>query len=389
METSPRRVAFFYAIVLAVLVGLFEIGANVVLRATHGYDGEHLLQYSFDPYKNIVPTPGYRDIRGVTHNSAGFRRQSEVSLEKPDSTIRIFLMGGSTAFGTGGLWTHIEPSYPVLNDSVTIDRYMEEQLNAAAVGVRYEVINAAIPSTWTHHSFIYLAQRVLRYKPDAVVFLDGFNDFFQCDPSHEQFASYAYGERAGVIMGPPTLMALVQANGWWLTRKSAAAYLTFRTGQKIAQVFSSPGERPPIDVDACLAEFARLFPENALAMWRRSAVMLEAEGVDALFLLQPMLMLERERPGLTDIERQLLTFDVQSWPAGREPYLRRAAPLAAQLARPVIAAAGQHFLDLTGIFSDATTQMFTDYAHLTPAGNERLALIVTDTLRTILGRQPD
>jgi hypothetical protein len=374
--------------VLLLLMGsCAEFVAGRVLRVTHGYDGEHLLQYSFDSYKNIIPTPRYRDTRGVTHNGAGFRRTSEVERDKPAGTFRVFLMGGSTAFGTGGLWPHIESGYPVLHDSVTIDQYLERMLSAARPDLKFEVINAAIPSTWTHHSFIYLSQTVLRYEPDLVLFLDGFNDFYQCEPWHEQFASYTYGERATVIMGEPTVAALIQANGWWISRKSAAAYLGFRTIQQVGQLLRRPGERPPIDVPQCLADHRRNFPANALTMWRRSAVQLAAEDVEAVFMLQPMLMLERDRPGLTDMERRLLEFDVASWPEGRESYIRQAVPWASDTARRTISATGQRFLDLTGIFRDATEQVFTDYAHLTPRGNELLARVVTDSVLPLVARR--
>jgi hypothetical protein len=360
--------------VLILLLGaIAEFAAGRILRITHGYDGKHLLQYQFDSYKNILPTPNYRDTRGVTHNAVGFRRRSEVALAKPQGTVRIFLMGASAAFGTGGLWPHIDSRYPVLHDSVTIDAYLERQLATVRPDLRFEVINAAIPSTWTHHSFIYLSQTILHYDPDLVLFLDGFNDFYQCDAGHDQFLSYTYGERASTIMGPPTFGALVQANGWWISRKSAAAYLAFRTVQQVGQLLSRPGDRPPIPVDECFATFQRTFPSNALAMWRRSATLLRSEGVDGIFMLQPMLMLERDRQTLTPVERQLLTFDVTAWPTGREPYIRRAAPWASDTAQRTIEATGQHYLDLTGAFRDVTFQAFTDYAHLTPEANELLA----------------
>lgn len=383
------KLGLFWGTLLILMGGCAEFAAGRVLRLTHGYDGSHLLQYQFDSYKNVLPTPNYRDTRGVTHNGAGFRRRTEVSLTKPKGTVRIFLMGGSTAFGTGGLWAQIEPRYPVLPDSVTIDAYLERQLVAAQPNLKVEVINAAIPSTWTHHSFIYLSQTILRYDPDLVLFLDGFNDFYQCEPGHDQFMSYTYGERASTIMGPPTLGALVQANGWWISRKSAAAFLAFRTVQQVGQLLNRPGERPPIPVDRCFATLQQNFPSNALATWRRSAVLLRSEGVDAVFMLQPMLMLERDRPGLTPVERRLLDFDVTAWPKGREPYIRMAAPWASDTARRTIEVTGQHYLDLTGSFKDATFQAFTDYAHLTPAGNERLAQRIVPVVLPLISARRD
>ena len=57
------------------------------------------MMHQFDDYKNIHPTLHYQDTRGVTHNAQGFRRTEDVSATKPSGTYRVFLMGGSTAYG--------------------------------------------------------------------------------------------------------------------------------------------------------------------------------------------------------------------------------------------------------------------------------------------------
>ena len=49
-------------------------------------------------------------------------------------------MGASTAYGTGGLWPHLQNSWPVLRDEETIAHYLEQMLGEALPGVRVEVI---------------------------------------------------------------------------------------------------------------------------------------------------------------------------------------------------------------------------------------------------------
>lgn len=148
-------------VVIAVTALALEWGARAYLRAKKGYDGKHLYQFEFDPYKNIANTRGFVDTRGVRNNLEGFRRSTEVSREKPDGVFRIFLMGASTAYGLGGLWPHIDDRYPVIQNSETIDAYLEAALTAAFPGQAIEVINAAITSTQTHHNLIYLNQTIL------------------------------------------------------------------------------------------------------------------------------------------------------------------------------------------------------------------------------------
>ena len=140
-----KRVTFSL-ILLAIVLAVGEGLASLYLRAFRGYDGKHLYQYDFDPYKNILPTANYVDTRGIRHNAQGFRRDEDVPLEKPAGTYRIFLMGASTAYGMGGLWPHLQTKFEVLKNSETIDAYLQQQLRAALPGRNIEVINAAINS---------------------------------------------------------------------------------------------------------------------------------------------------------------------------------------------------------------------------------------------------
>ena len=372
---STRKKILFSLIVLTLVLAVLEGVSIAYLRVVQGYDGQHLLQYSFDPYKNILPTPNYRDLRGVTHNSVGFRRQQEVSVVKPEGTLRVFLMGASTAFGTGGLWSHIDPEYPVLDDSETIDAYLEDILQDAFPDRRVEVVNAAIASIWVHHHLIYLNQAILGYDPDMVLFLDGFNDHFFFGSDHDQFARYAYGEQSRVIMGPPTLRALASMNGWWLFRKSAFAHAVIRSARSARLLLSPPPEQHPIEVPEALARLEVNFERNALAMMERSALILRHEGIPSLFMLQPQLILERGRPGMVQLEERLFEFNVESTLPNYEEFMRQAAPWVAQRSNEALTALGADYLDLSGLYWDGSVpgQVFTDYAHLTPAANERLA----------------
>jgi lysophospholipase L1-like esterase len=388
MVTEPNlstgKKIFFSIFLLAAGLALGEFGSTLLLRRIQGYDGEHLLQYVFDPYKNLLPTPNYVDVRGVHHNAAGFRRTGEVSRTPPPNTYRIFLMGASTAYGTGGLWPHLQREYAVLADSVTISAYLERLLDERLSGVGVEVINAGIPSTWTHHDFIYLNQSVLRYNPDMILFLDGFNDFYFFGEDHDQFADYAYQEHSTVIMGPPTVRALISMNAWWLFRKSALAHVLIRSGRNLKRLVTPQSAQPPIDVDVALERVESVFRNNALKMMERSSMVARHEGVIPVFMLQPLLVLERERPGLEGIERDLFEFNVNSYRPNYEEFMRRAVPRLAQVQQEQLAEVGGEFIDLTGIFSEAEGQIFTDYAHLTPRGNEILARYVLDRIMPMI-----
>jgi lysophospholipase L1-like esterase len=375
--TTPKlarwKKLLFGTIVVVFLLAFFEISARIGLKLTRGFDGKHLYQYVFDPYKNLQPTPNFVDTRGIRHNSVGFRRSAEVPIEKPAGTYRIFLMGASTAYGLGGLWPHIQREFAVLDNSETIDAYLEALLGDSVPGAKVEVINAAITSTWTHHHLIYLNQRILRYDPDMVLFLDGFNDFYKFEPGHDQFASYSYNLPSRRIMGDPTFMALLHANGWWLFRKSAAAHVASRGARTLKQLVSPRPKQTPVNVDSALAGLHYNFPRNGLAMHKRAGLILQGENVHAVFMLQPLLILQRNRPGMPAIEQRLFEFNVSSYRPNYESFITRAVPYIREAEAAMAQQVGGDFIDLTDIPGPVNAQVFTDYAHLTPLGNQLVA----------------
>jgi lysophospholipase L1-like esterase len=366
----------FWTLLVALVLGFLEFSARIGLRLFRGFDGKHLYQYAYDPYKNLHPTPGFVDTRGVRHNSAGFRRSSEVTVQKPDGTYRVFLMGASTAYGLGGLWPHLQREFRVLDNRETIDAYLERMLADSIAGVKFEVINAAITSTWTHHHLIYLNQRILRYDPDMILFLDGFNDFFYFSKGHDQFASYSYSLPSQIIMGEPTIRALAYANGWWLFRKSAAAHVASRAARTLKQALTRTHRPPPLDIDSAMAGLQATFPLNALKMHRRIGLILRDEGIRAVFMLQPLLILERDRSGMEDIERRLFEFNVASYRANYEGFMHRAVKYVAAQEQATAQAVSGSFIDLTRVFRDVKGQVYTDYAHLTPLGNRVVAATI-------------
>lgn len=240
-----------------------EAMAYACLRVTRGYDGSHLYEFDFDPYKNILPARNYVDVRGVRHNSQGFRRDSVVSKAKPEGTYRIFLMGGSTAYGIGGLWKHLQRDFAVIDNSETIDSHLERTLAAAMPGQRFEVINAAITSTWTHHHLIYINQTILGFDPDMVLLLDGFNDFYHTNPSHDQFEGYTYNLESRIIMGEPTLKSLARANAWWAFRKTPLGYVSGRAFRNSLLLFRRRCARVRMDVERELGWPERGIPRVA------------------------------------------------------------------------------------------------------------------------------
>jgi lysophospholipase L1-like esterase len=372
-RVSWRVRAAGYVLMALMALGVLELSAYAYLRMFTGYDGEHLLSYQFDDYKNIQLTPGYRNTRGVFHNGQGFRRSAETSRVKPEGVYRIFLMGGSTAYGLQSLSRYGQQKYSVIRNDETIDHYLERYLRERLGADRVEVINAAITSHYSHHHLIYLNQRILKYSPDMVVFLDGFNDYYAYQPGFDQFRDYAYQERAHQMLDEPSVGAWLSYSGWWLFRKSHMAHVVGRTAQPIWQRLRRIGRpRARIEVDQALGDLRVNAEANFVKMIERSALILRHEKVVPVFTLQPELVFKQSKV-LSPLERQIYHELDTEWQVNFVEFKNRARPIVTQYARTAAEGSGAQFVDLTDIYGGVADDVYTDYCHLTPIGNKRLA----------------
>jgi hypothetical protein len=106
------------------------------------------------------------------------------------------------------------------------------------------------------------------------------------------------------------------------------------------------------------------------------------DGTEALFVLQPQIAVSRKP--LTGVETQLFDY----WSKVDGPlYVYGFQTLYPQLSAQLTSAGptdGYRFLDLTTVFDRAGVQTFTDYCHLTPAGNQMVADAIFDSLAASL-----
>ncbi|MDJ0600355.1 MAG: SGNH/GDSL hydrolase family protein [Crocosphaera sp.] len=130
-------------------------------------------------------------------NEQGLRDNDPVPLAKPKNEIRIFVLGGSTAFG------QLNP-----NNNSTISHQLEARLQQRVKQQKsspntyrpdvfpffvpsrqklmklppkiragnYRVINAAVPGYTSGNELSQLTLKILPYQPDLIVVLDGYGD---------------------------------------------------------------------------------------------------------------------------------------------------------------------------------------------------------------------
>jgi hypothetical protein len=100
----------------------------------------------------------------VNINSFGFRGD-EISFEKPDDTLRIFMVGGSTVFGTGST-----------SDKTTISYYLQSILNDRMLSKKIEVINAGESGGTSSSEKSLIFNYILDFEPDIIIGYSGWND---------------------------------------------------------------------------------------------------------------------------------------------------------------------------------------------------------------------
>jgi len=346
------------------------------------------MTYEFDDYKNIQLTPNYQDTRGVYQNAQGFRRKQDTPKEKGEGVYRIFIMGGSTAYGLQSLSKYGQAKYSVIRNDETIDHYLEQYLQGKTSYKRVEVINAAITSQMSHHHLIYLNQTILKYQPDMIIFIDGFNDYYEYQKGFDQFRGYAYQERAHHFMSEPTLDAWFGYTGWWLFRKSHFVYVASKTIRPVWLWIRSIGRsRNRIKVDEALRNLKENAENNFVKIVERNALILKHEGVIPVFSVQPELVFHQSKV-FTKMERDILREMESHWQENYEEFKNGALSIVIDEMKQATARTGAYFVDLTNIFGGLEDDAYTDYCHLTPMGNKRLAYYLGERILPMIAAKP-
>ncbi|WP_346289607.1 SGNH/GDSL hydrolase family protein [Sphaerothrix gracilis] len=148
------------------------------------------------------PLLGYRLLPSQTSdfwtiNPQGFRDTDPVTPEKTGDEVRIFVLGGSTAFGqlsTNNAATFAEKLEAQLNNQVAQQAANPGQFQPAVLPYRadqvtealalppriragqYRVVNAAIPGYASGNELALLVQHVAAYNPDILVVIDSYPD---------------------------------------------------------------------------------------------------------------------------------------------------------------------------------------------------------------------
>lgn len=115
------------------------------------------------PNCETVPVSGVKglDSYNVKINSDGFRGR-EYSVDKPNNTFRVVVLGDSFTFGWG---VNLEETYCYLLEQMLNEKYPEK---------KFEVLNFGVPGMNTASGVRRFKEKALKYNPDVVII--GFTD---------------------------------------------------------------------------------------------------------------------------------------------------------------------------------------------------------------------
>jgi len=149
---------FVNAITYLVKVGIIIIETNENEKHPNQNPMELLNDLSF--LKHIV-IPDNQSKHFI--NSDGFR-SPEISENKPSNTFRVFVVGGSTTYGSG------------VNDANTIPSLLQKKLDEKNYAQTIEVINAGFSGARSIEEIKLVKEKLLNFAPDIIIVYDGYND---------------------------------------------------------------------------------------------------------------------------------------------------------------------------------------------------------------------
>ncbi|MGB7442941.1 MAG: SGNH/GDSL hydrolase family protein [Coleofasciculaceae cyanobacterium] len=326
-------------------------------------------------------------------NEQGFRDNEPVPLAKPKNEIRIFLLGGSTAFGQrneGNQATIASKLEERLNQRVAQQRRSPEKYRPAVLPFykpdlakalalpprlresQYRLINAAVPGYVSGNELAQLFLQIMPYSPDVVLILDGYTDLMlpsdqgEADiPQMEAFLGNAPGHFWSYLTQQfqrfVTDTTLVKALQYWL----------FQPEPSVSQLsFALPGAaslEQQLPADAAELELrAARYRDYHKQMIRLTT----GAGIPLVIAVQPEIT-GRGTKQISDQELKILEKLGENYseqmPRNYSQLLQASRQLQNWFPNNV------KVLNLYKLYEDFPEQAFSDAIHLTEKANEKIS----------------
>jgi hypothetical protein len=407
-----------YAVFLVVTIALLLLGVEKLSQyaLTRSYMGQ---VYPEDPrmalrdYTRPVTHYDYDFVPGVCveyntnkgnryeyANNAGFREPRPIPMDKPADEFRIFVTGGSTAFGmgAGGEATALMDYYS-LTYRETISHMMEQILNTTELipGKKIRVYNTAVWGYGYQHLLMRYMTKLRRYNPDMVISLDGANEIPLLSKLHEdwdyfQEGQYSYLLRQMFGYNQPGLAAYLTL--WLKNNTYFMSYIWMGKDLFVELNRNTIEEFPEDRVAAATQDVPQSVEDKSARMDRNVATVirmienyhsvLDNDRVAHIFALQPWFY-SSKKP-LHGKEKI-----VAGLKGHREYYgipSDQVYKLFVEKARESAATKGYFLADFVEYFDDVNEWVFTDWCHLTAEGNYLIAKELSNLVKERFFQRP-
>jgi lysophospholipase L1-like esterase len=378
--------------------------------------------YQIYPYNRIVSgstiyynSPGYvykgstiknnESENDLIIDSNGFACNHPIAIEKPEGTIRIFLMGGSAMFGSGQSKPYDQiKKYPSGNYSweAGIAGCLQHTIDSLCPGKKFEVINASCSGFTTKQSMSLYLEKVCRFSPDYIIEMDGMNDLgnmisgAQTDLNAVMFNSYLeLASRNKNLIGINMFKLVQLIQNRILEKKSEKL-----SQEIILSKLNYNSEKYTLAKYQLIAKVLRQNSSEYLRIINRYEAVLKTDSVKFIFVLQPLLnrkevnkqLSESEKnyaqkiDPITSSEKDINSINIKNLStSGLNSYDILHLMLYYHFDNGFADSLKNNFDNNGNVFIDGNRtiqpldknfEFFTDYCHLTPEGNKFMAKII-------------
>ena len=368
-------------------------GLNFVDSAGRAYDGLPRfgnLSVQATPLQGYTLYPG-QESQAWSINDQGFRSSASLDLAKAADEMRIFILGGSTAFGqlsSDNTTTFGSQLQTKLNDQVVDQKnnpgnyrpavlpyFADEEVKALAKPAaiqnkQYRVVNAAVPGHVTSNQLSHLVHEVLPYQPDLIILLNGYDDLLlPSDQEAAQVPGLAKLQDSAIAHSTATIKQgignllnrsfFLKSIRYWVLRPHEAAEIVLPPNFE-ASALTLPDKTEELE------QRTKRFESNLSKM----AAVTSGANIPMIVAIQPEIT-SRINHGITPEEQAILDQLDSSYPERLE---QGYSQLRQGLDKVKNAYPGKVLpLTLTDLYYGDSEPVFIDPIHISDAANQKLA----------------
>jgi lysophospholipase L1-like esterase len=313
---------------------------------------------AFSAYRGHAGSAGL----GKTINSHGFMSTPELSVAKPEGTLRILFLGGSSTAGTG----------VDLADDETWPWQVVENLKAAFPERTIDFINGALGGYTTFESYGRLWSRLRVYEPDVIVMYHAWNEMYYFDKAApERLVEWRTLEDGDWTLDRKR-SSTKRFEPWWVDGLLQYSQLAIRMRMRLAAMSTDlngeVGADKGLDSD---------FDAGGLDIYRFNLKLIreasEMMGAVLFVAKQATLIV----PGLSEDDRDRCAYNYHGF--DHDAHVRAFDAIYSIIDEELPA---ERVIDVTRLSGQSA--VFEDQVHPTVAGARRISAVVSEPLQAYL-----